>query len=82
MAIEKLGHGFLNRRGLDDSGPRKTTRWHSRNGVETRRDGADPVFAATLEFFRERLKFSWSGFDIRCSSGRGLAKRMSNPKLH
>jgi hypothetical protein len=24
----------------------------------------------------------WSGFDIRYSPSRGLAKRMSNPKLH
>jgi benzoate membrane transport protein len=24
----------------------------------------------------------WSGFDIRSSPSRGLAKRMSNPKLH
>ncbi len=28
------------------------------------------------------LQRPWTGFDIRYAPSRGLAKRMSNPKLH
>ena len=28
------------------------------------------------------MSLKWSGFDIRNPPGHGLAKRMSNPKLH